>query len=646
MHTYEVWVRSTAYHGKTPLTYTSPEVLLPGSIVRINLRRRDVIGVIKRTAPAPKGISLKPIEAVISADRKLPLESLRLLDWMNSYYPASSGSISQLFLPSNWPAKPRTQAITHTAKSSQPLPSLTNKQQQAVDTILQHEGTTILHGDTATGKTRIYIELLQHALRRNKSGLVLVPEIGLTTHLLTDLSVAFSPSTLKVIHSGLTPAQRRAVWQEILENPLPQIIIGPRSALFAPFKNLGCIIVDECHDDSYKQDNAPQYHALRVASRLGFLHNARVIFGSATPQISDIYIANQKDIPILRLTERAITQASLQTETSIVNRLDKKEFSQSSALSNTLIEAIREQLTAKQQSLLFLNRRGSARIIMCPNCGWRARCPHCDLPLTLHEDTFLLRCHTCGYKTNAPSACPECSYTDILFLGPGTKALEKECRHLFENATIARFDGDNLTSERLDKQVERIKDGKIDIIIGTQILVKGFDIPRLGLVGVTDADTSLSFPDFTAEERTYQLISQAIGRVGRGHVHGRIIIQTLDPDSRLIQQAINKNWDDFYSDQIAHRKTHGFPPFSFLLKLEVTRKSRAAAQRAATALKAQLLSREHISILGPTPSFYEQHKGNYRWQLVVKSPYRSSLLAIASSLPSGWRHDIDPTHLL
>lgn len=649
MHTYEVWIRDNAYQGKTPLTYTSTERLLPGVIVRVPLKQKTVLGIVKRLAPAPKGIAMKPIDEVLTSNEMvLPMETLKLITWLNLYYPSGSGSITQLFVPQSWPKKPRQKNIQQIIRTPQPtLPPLTKQQNSAVQQLSTHIGTAILHGDTGTGKTRIYIELIRRVLHSGKSALVLVPEIGLTPQLLTELVNAFPSYPHEVLHSGINIAERRNSWLRILKQEGPQIILGPRSALFAPIKNLGCIIVDECHDESYKQDNSPGYHALRVASQLGILHEATTVFGSATPNISDMYIAKQKNVPIVRLTERAKKIDTATTNHQIINHHDKREFTKSPYLSSALLKAINNQLTQGLQSFLFLNRRGSARIVVCSECNWRALCPRCNLPLTLHEDVFKLRCHTCGFHQKAPVSCPECGNVDITYFGPGTKALETELTQLFPNTIIARFDSDNLTHERLDKQIARIKDGEIDIIIGTQILVKGFDIPKLGLVGIIDADTSLSFPDFSVEEKTYQLINQAIGRVGRGHVAGNVVVQTNNPESRLLLQALSKNWDDFYNDQIKFRREYIFPPFTFLLKLECRRKKQTSAIQAANKLRNNLLQTQaDITVLGPSPSFHEYYNGYYSWQLVIKSVRRSDLLKIIAKLPSGWKYTIDPTHLL
>lgn len=646
MYSYEIWIRSQQYHGKSPLTYTSVRKLTPGTIVKVDLRKKPSIGIIRREAPAPKGIAMKPIDDVLfDGNYRLPPESLKLLSWLLLYYPAGSGVIAQLFLPGSWPKMPETTERAHFTSAK--LPKLHAQQSRALKKIRSHRGSFLLHGETGSGKTRIYSELAQDALKNGRSSLILVPEIGLVSHLESQLQTVFDPSIVKVFHSGLTPAQRRTVWTEILTATQPLVVIGPRSALFAPLNNIGLIVVDECHDDGYKQENSPHYHGLRVASQLARFHEATLIFGSATPSITDVHIAHEKDIPIIRMTEIANQDKTTEVQKLVISRQDQSEFTRSSLLSTSLINEIRRQLQAGQQSLLFLNRRGSAKVIACNQCSWRAMCPTCDLPLTFHEDTFVMRCHTCGYNTKAPTRCPDCGNTDIVFYGPGTKTIQKEVTKLFPEARVARFDSDNLTHERLGKNLNLIQSGEIDIIIGTQILVKGFDIPKLGLVGIVDADASLTFPDFATEEKTYQLISQAAGRVGRGHLPGVVIMQSLQPKSPLIKQAMARDWNNFYKNQLEIRKKHVFPPYTFLLKLECSRKRRDSASTAAQKLKAILASHhQDVTILGPTPAFKEKIGSQYTWQLVIKSPRRSTLLNIIDNLPSGWHYDIDPTHLL
>ncbi len=649
MYTYEVWVRSPKYQSKQPLTYTSVDKLSPGSIIEVDLRNQAVIGFVRREAPAPKGVSMKPINKILFGNTyQLPPESLKLISWLLLYYPSGSGPLAQLFLPSSWPKEADIDSPSEVKPSkTPPLPNLTSEQSKVLHSINQKYGSFLLHGDTGTGKTRVYLELAKNTLSRNKSCLILVPEIGLVPHMVSFLCSYFNKANIVTYHSGLTPATRRQFWTKILTSDKPLIVVGPRSALFAPLHNIGLVVVDECHDDGYKQESTPRYHGLRVASKLAQLHNATLIFGSATPTINDTYIAKEKQIPILRMTELATTTNTAKTQTKIINKQNKAEFALSSFLSTSMIKAIKQQLKKGNQSLLFLNRRGSAKVIACTQCGWRALCPNCELPLTFHADKYTMRCHTCGKTIKALTACPECSNSDIVYYGPGTKKIESEVRKLFPDAKIARFDGDNPSQERLDKKLADIQNNQFDIIIGTQVLIKGFDIPCLGLVGIIDADTTLSFPDFATEEKTYQMLSQTIGRVGRGHTTGSVIIQTLYPDSQLLKQVIDKDWQSFYAIQIKQRKKHRFPPFTFLLKLECSRKKYNSVVSATTKLKAQIIKKyPSVSLLGPSPAFKEKQGGVYTWQIIIKSPRRSLLLKIIEELPSGWNYDIDPTHLL
>ena len=648
MNCYEIWVRSNKYHSSLPLTYTSPVKLSAGTIVKIDLRNQSCVGIIRRAAPAPKGVAMKPIsDTFLDGSHHLPIESLKLLSWLLLYYPSGSGQITQLFLPPSWP---RTEDIysTNPKENNNKLatpPILTSEQTNILQSIQTNPGSFILHGDTGTGKTRVYLELISKTISSGRSCMILVPEIGLAPHLYSNLA-PYLDTNIQILHSGLLQIERRKTWTQILTNPNPQIIIGTRSALFAPMINIGLIVVDECHDDGYKQENTPKYHGLRVASRLAQLHDSTLIFGSATPSISDLYIAQEKKIPILRMTKLA-TKNNKNSRLLLINRRDNKEFTQSNFLSNTLIKELHKQLKTGRQSLLFLNRRGSAKIVACTECGWRDLCSSCELPLTFHEDKFILRCHTCGRSEKTPTSCPDCNNTNIIYSGPGTKKVENEIQKLFPGAVIARFDKDNLTQDRLDKKLPHIQNNQIDIIIGTQILIKGFDIPNLGLVGILDADSSLSFPDFTTDEKTYQILTQTIGRVGRGHTDSVAVIQTLQPESKLLAQVMTKNWEQFYNQQIKVRQEHKFPPFTFLLKLEYSKKKYENVIKSTEKLKTLLLDKyPGITLLGPSPAFKEKRGGTYTWQLIVKSSRRSILLQIVKSLPSGWKYDIDPTHLL
>jgi len=648
MYIYEIWVGLQSYKGSKPLTYTTPQKLPSGSVVGVSIRSKNCLGIINRPVTAPKNIAMKPIEMIPAQAIVIPKEKLQLLRWLLHYYPAGSGEVTSLFLPDSLKTVEAVsnESLSIKKYSNDKDPRLTKEQTSSLNIIRNCSGTTILHGDTGSGKTRVYLDLMKEALQKNTSVIFLVPEIGLVPHIYDQVCQQVPEERVFKYHSGITKKNRSLAWHAININN-PCVVVGPRSALFTPINNVGLIVIDEFHDGGYKQNNSPRYNVIRVAATLAQLHNSKLVLGSATPPIADMYVAKHKNIPIARMKNLATTN-SVSVTSRIIDKRDRSEFTRSQILSTSLINEINRQLKKNRQILLFHNRRGSARIVACHDCGWQAACKNCDLPLTLHEDKFALICHTCGYRTKPPTSCPTCSNSDIIYTSPGTKGIEKEVNKLVPSATIARFDSDNLTNERIDKRLIDIKNGDINIIIGTQVLVKGYDLKNLGLVGIVDADTSLSFPDFSAEERSYQLIRQAIGRVGRGHVNSTVILQTLYPQSIVHQNAINKNWQEFYDAQIQSRKQHNFPPFSHLLKLECTRKSQTSVISATEKLKKNLTDqyKNTVHILGPAPSAKEKNASGYTWQLIIKSNQRSHLTTIIQNLPSGWKFDIDPIHLL
>ena len=642
MHYVEVLVADVSYHGQEALTYRAQRPLERGAIVMVPLRAQQVLGVVvakvKKPVFATKDIIAAP---TIPA---LPPQALNLMHWMHEYYPGPWGAVTQHFLPRQLPKKPLDPVATTGATST--LPPLTAEQIQALAAITA-PGMHILHGETGTGKTRVYIELARRALDAGRSSIILTPEIGLTSQLGADFRAVFG-SRVVVLHSRLTDATRQRIWLQLLQSSEPVIVIGPRSALFSPIGNIGLIVVDEAHETAYKQDQAPYYHASRVASKLAKLHGAVAVLGSATPLVQDYYVAEQKKRPIIRMSETARqTDGRFEHNVAVVDLRDRKKFSKHRTFSDTLIKAIEATLERHEQILLFLNRRGTARIVFCEECGWQAVCPHCDLPLVYHGDTHIVRCHSCDYKTASPSSCPVCHNASIVFKTIGTKAIADEVAHLFPEASVQRFDTDNKQAERIEQHYDAVRNGDVDIIVGTQMLAKGLDLPKLGLVGVMIADTSLYFPDYSAQERTYQLLSQVLGRVGRGHRDSQAVVQTYMPDSAILHAVLTKDWSSFYNKELAERRTYLFPPFCYILKLTCRRATPASSQTAAKKLAEQLAATHtRIQIEGPTPSFREKIQGKYQWQLIIKAKNRNQLLAIVTSLPSNWSYDIDPLNLL
>jgi len=649
MHYYSVWVRSNHYHGSEPLTYSSSKRLPTGTIVQVELQKELVPGVVSGPTAEPR-FKTKPITELLKLS-VLPSHLLRLATWLQMYYPAPLGIIAQQLLPAGLTAKQAVNqaVVSVNSKFDRPqlekLPPLTAEQRRALKAMTK-QNSYVLHGVTGSGKTRIYIELAARALTDGKSSLVLTPEISLTTQLAGSFREVFGNRVL-VMHSQQTPLERRQAWLNALTASEPVIMIGPRSALFSPVSKPGLIVLDEAHEAAYKQEQAPQYQAGRVAAYLSTLTRASLVLGSATPSVSDYYLAQQKNKPIIKLTHLAPTGDQPPTDIVLVDRKDHGLFSRSPLLSQPLIKAVETALARGEQSLLYLNRRGTARLVLCENCGWQATCPHCDIPLAYHGDHHELRCHSCNYHAPVPGSCPACGHAEIIFKTAGTKAIVAEAERLFPQARVARFDTDNSRAERFEKHYETIRRGDVDILVGTQLLAKGLDLPRLSTLGILLADTSLYLPDFSAQERTFQLISQVLGRIGRGHVAGHAIIQTYHPDHHILVDALANNYENFYKNELAERRQFLFPPFCYLLKLTVRRASLSGAE--ATALKLQDEIRHSgakVRVEGPAPSFYERFQNKYQWQLVVKSKNRTELLKIITALPSGWSYDLDPLDLL
>ncbi len=645
MYYYFVWVRSSRYHGSTPLTYSSNKRLKAGQIIEVELQRQLVLAVISSTTTKPR-FKTKGIDRIFDLP-PIPSHLLRVSNWLQEYYPAPLGILAQQLLPASFSHK-QLDAST-VADLPKPilkqLPPLTKEQKNALK-IMQDQDTYLLHGATGSGKTRIYIELAAKTIADGKSAIILTPEISLTTQLANSFSEIFGKRVI-VMHSQQAPGERQKAWLDCLRSTEPVIVIGPRSALFSPLQKPGLIVLDESHEGAYKQEQAPQYQAGRVASYLAQITRSTLVLGSATPSISDYYLAKQKNKPIVTLKELAQANLITDTKISFVDRKEHGLFNRSPFLSQDLIKAIEGALSRNEQSLLYLNRRGTARLVLCENCGWQALCPHCDVPLTYHGDKHQLRCHSCNYHAPTPSNCPDCGHTEIIFKTAGTKAIVSEVERLFPKVKVARFDTDNSKAERFEQHYDSVRNGDVDILVGTQLLAKGLDLPRLSTLGILLADTSLYLPDFSAEERTYQLISQVLGRIGRGHVAGQAIIQTYHPDHPILQDAVTNNYQHFYETELQERQKYLFPPFCYLLKISVRRASISAAETAATKLKEEIESSGHkVRVEGPAPSFYERFQNKYQWQLVVKARQRSELLKIIAELPANCSYDIDPMDLL
>jgi len=620
--------------------------LMPGDFVFIPIGKTRHVGLVMNATTKPS-YETRAVEEKITTIPPLPTQLLATALWMSDYYQTHLATTLSTVLPRGLTKKRRAARSEVTYPQRDRTNFLLNNDQQAALKIIQTAtpGTILVHGVTGSGKTALYIHYARELMAAGKSVVVLVPEIALTSQLVAEFLQHFQHVILT--HSAQTEADRHRAWLAVANADTPQIIIGPRSALFMPVRNLGGIVIDEAHEPSFKQDQSPRYSALRVSSVLAKLHQAKVIQGSATPLVSEYYLAERSGRPVVHLHQRARSDA-VQPNTFVVDMTKKAQFSKHRFFSDNLLSAIATSLSRDEQILLYHNRRGSASTTLCEACGWSAICPRCFIPYTLHTDTYELRCHVCGDHQRVPTSCPECGSVDIIHKGIGTKLIETEARRLFPAARMARFDGDVDNDATLEKHYQELYDGNVDIIIGTQVVAKGLDLPHLRTVGVIQADAGLALPDYTSSERTFQLLAQVVGRVGRSHHPTQLIVQSYRPQHTAVTLGIAQDFHTFYETALDERKKAHFPPFTYLLKLTCVYKTEAAAIRNARDLASKIRQQHHgIEIFGPTPAFYERQHDTYRWQIVVKSPLRARLIEAMRLVPtSHWQIDLDPHSLI
>ncbi len=550
----------------------------------------------------------------------------------------------------------RREPISYTGITpSQPL-TLTAAQRSALEAIKSSlaEGkaqTFLLHGVTGSGKTEVYLQALAEAIGRGKRGIVLVPEIALTPQTIERFAARF-PHRVAVLHSKLSLGEQFDEWQRIRDGEF-DVVIGSRSAIFAPQPDLGLIVIDEEHEWTYKQaDKSPRYHARDAALKLAEMTGAVVILGSATPDVETFYHAQRGDYRLLRLPERVTPRdGAALPEVEVVDLRAELKAGNRGLFSRSLSRAITQAVANKEQVILFLNRRGGASFIQCRSCGLVLSCRRCDVPLTYHPAEDTLVCHQCNYRTPLPEACPRCLRRSIKFLGIGTQKLEQEVRQGFPRARRLRWDSDSTRGRHShDEILGNFRRHQADILIGTQMIAKGLDLPLVTLVGVVSADVALNLPDFRAGERTFQLLSQVAGRAGRGTLGGRVIIQTYAPEHYAIQAASKHDYASFYEQEIDYRRQLRNPPFTRLACLVYSHTNDAQCQRQAEGMK-RLLTQEMdsqgiaIELIGPAPAFIHRLRGRFRWQLILRGSDLSAFLS-PITLPQGWTVDIDPLGLV
>lgn len=500
---------------------------------------------------------------------------------------------------------------------------LNTEQQQAVSRILsaeaQGEATTfLLEGITGSGKTEVYLQSIAEILNKGKTAMMLVPEIALTPQMVQRFKSRFGKA-VAVLHSGLSQGEKYDEWRKI-ERGEAQVVVGARSAVFAPLQKIGLIIIDEEHEATYKQEDTPRYHARDLAIWRSQYHHCPVILGSATPSLESRARAQKKRYELLYLTQRAHENAQLPSVT-IVDLKEEYTQKNTSTFSRLLQEKISNRLQQKEQIVLLLNRRGYSSFMMCRDCGYVLPCPNCDISLTLHMDVKKMRCHYCGHQENIPKKCPDCQGEKIRYYGTGTQKVEEELQARFPSARILRMDVDTTRKKGAhEKILKAFEEQEADILLGTQMIAKGLDYPNITLVGVLNADTALNLPDFRSSERTFQLLTQVSGRAGRGAKPGEVIVQTFNPEHHSIVLAQAQDYEAFYQQEMILRHQSGYPPFYFTVKITVSHPAEQVVAKKSYQIAEQLkngLSPES-RILGPTPSGIARIKNRYYYQIILK----------------------------
>ena len=476
----------------------------------------------------------------------------------------------------------------------------------------------LLFGVTGSGKTEIYLQLIEKVLKQNQKAIMLVPEISLTPQMIERFIARFDKERIAVLHSKLSIGERYDEWNKIKENKA-DIIIGARSAIFAPVQNLGIIIIDEEHDSSYKSEATPKYNAIEIANKIAKEEKIPIVLGSATPDITTYYKAEKGEITKLTLTKRANNSNLPQIE--IIDLKQELANGNHSMLSFELYNSIEENLKNHYQTILFLNRRGYSTFIMCRDCGYTVKCKNCNISMTYHSFEKKLKCHYCGYEENLVTICPECGSKKIRYFGTGTQKLEDEIHKQFPNATTIRMDVDTVTKKNSHEEIlNKFKNDNIDILIGTQMVVKGHHFPKVTLVGVIAADSSLNMDDYRANEKTFQILVQVAGRAGRENLSGKVVIQSYNPENFSIQTAKKQNYQEFYETEITLRKQLKYPPFCDIIVIGFNslkeEKIIETSQKVYDLLKEKVP--ENYIISKPAPSPIDKIQNRYRWRIIIK----------------------------
>ena len=617
-----------AYEGEEALFSVGRKVIVP-----FGIHNRDTEGYIVTISDSEpdtikdgKKIRIKKIKS-LDPEICLSEEAVRTSMWMHNRYICRYIEALKCFLPVS-EVKRKTKdpfADIELKEEDSQEKELTDEQANALKEIEasvtsnKHQ-VYLLKGVTGSGKTEVYLQAMKKVIDSGRQGIILVPEISLTPQLVVRFMSRFGKESVAVLHSKLTPAQRSTEYKRIEKGEV-NLVIGARSAIFAPFKSIGLIILDEEHESSYKSDKSPKYDTIEVAVKRAIDHDAVVVLGSATPSVVDYYRSKKGIFKRIELRERY--NKNPLPEVEIVDMSSEIKKGNRTMFSVSLADAIEDQLKQKKQVILFLNRRGYSSYISCRECGYVVKCGECGISMPYHKDEGACVCHYCGRKVRLPKVCPECGSKLIGGYGVGTQQVEEKVKELFQSANVERLDLDSIKKKgELEKTLKRFEKGKTDILIGTQLVAKGLDFSNVGLVGIINADVTLNIPDFRASERTFQLMTQAAGRSGRGDEPGKVIIQTYSPESNALIYASKHDYEDFYDYEIGIREASEYPPFTDIYRILVSDEDKEKAEKHSERCARWLRKKvpEGTFVLGPAAPMLLREDGLYRYQILIKAP--------------------------
>ena len=612
-------------------TYKIPEELeatvMKGSLVQVPFAREKLLGIVIHISEETETKNIKCIEKVISQEL-LTDELIELGKFISARYLAHLSAV--LFSMATFGAKIKNpKKLKNLPVKDSTLiewPELVPAQVQVLKKIQELKaGRFLLHGVTGSGKTEVYLHLFREAFAKHKQALLLLPEIALTPQLIGIFTERFG-SRIQVLHSKLSVGERLLVWQKARLGEIDGVI-GARSAIFTPFLKLGVIIMDEEHEYSFKQESSPRFHTRVLAGWRAKYNAATLVYGSATPAIESYYAALTKKLTLLSMSERIAERPMPKVE--IIDLRNEIKAGNRSVFSRGLIDKIKQRLERKEQTILFLNRRGYSSFMSCRDCGEVLYCPKCAISLTYHQGIRALRCHYCEFTSTVPAKCPHCNSTNFRRFGVGTERLEEEINNLFPEAKVIRMDVDTTTKKEAHSGIyKNLKSGETDILIGTQMVTKGLDLPLVTLVGVVDADISIFMPDFRAREKTFQLLTQVAGRAGRGDIPGEVVFQTFNPQDFTLLMSAEQNYRAFCESELYKRKMLNYPPYSSMARLVITAEDAEIVEACAHFLS-ELLKKDlpqHTQMLGPAPAPVAKLRGKYRWHIHLKSEKITAIL--------------------